>query len=49
MTMQLVNPLYHSYPHIGGVNEFEKDTGFDYDSDEAIAEAQRRSNECQNK
>ncbi|MEQ9894713.1 hypothetical protein PB20LOC_018590 [Pectobacterium parmentieri] len=28
MTMQFVNPEYHSYPHVGGAHEFETDTGF---------------------
>ncbi|MFH6992957.1 hypothetical protein [Flavobacterium sp. FlaQc-48] len=36
MQMQLVNPDYQGYPHVGGANEFEKHTGFKYGSDGAI-------------
>ena len=30
MRGQLVDPAYHSDPHIGGVNEYEKFTGCEY-------------------
>ncbi|MGC7960449.1 RHS repeat-associated core domain-containing protein, partial [Salmonella enterica] len=44
MLMQLVNPKYHSHPHVGGAHEFESITGFKYGSEGAINEAARRNN-----
>ncbi|SUG39522.1 Rhs-family protein [Salmonella enterica subsp. arizonae] len=44
MLMQLVNPKYHSHPHVGGAHEFESITGFKYGSEDAINEATRRNN-----
>ena len=42
MQMQFVHKDYHSYPHVGGADEFKQDTGFKYGSDDAIAEARKR-------
>lgn len=41
MTMQLVNPNYHSHPHVGGVHDFEKQTGLKYNTDESISAANK--------
>ncbi|MCC8457799.1 hypothetical protein J8L69_09245 [Photorhabdus aegyptia] len=45
MRMQLVNPKYHSHPHIGGAHEFETHTGLKYGSQDAINEATRRNSQ----
>nr|WP_198044743.1 RHS repeat-associated core domain-containing protein [Lysinibacillus timonensis] len=44
MRMQFVHEEYHKHPHIGGADEFKKDTGFKYGSPEAVAEATKRRN-----
>ncbi|MGE7947558.1 RHS repeat domain-containing protein, partial [Lysinibacillus sp. NPDC093688] len=42
MRMQFVHEDYHKHPHIGGADDFKKDTGFKYGSPEAVAEANKR-------
>ncbi|TKI69460.1 RHS repeat-associated core domain-containing protein [Lysinibacillus mangiferihumi] len=44
MRMQFVHEEYHKYPHVGGADDFKKDTGFKYGSPEAVAEATKRRN-----
>lgn len=43
MRMQFVHQDYHSYSHVGGADDFYRDTGFKYGSDEAVAEAAKRN------
>ena len=44
MRMQFVHKDYHgTYSHIGGANDFYENTGFKYNSDEAISEASKRN------
>ncbi|WP_336431432.1 RHS repeat-associated core domain-containing protein [Providencia rettgeri] len=43
MTMQLVNPEYHSHPHVGGAHQFEEKTGHKYGTQDAIDEATKRN------
>ncbi len=44
MVMQLVNPEYHSHPHVGGAHQFEEKTGRKYGTQNAIDEATKRNN-----
>ncbi|MEX9783553.1 RHS repeat domain-containing protein [Providencia manganoxydans] len=44
MVMQLVNPEYHSHPHVGGAHQFEEKTGHKYGTQNAIDEATKRNN-----
>ena len=43
MIMQIVHNDYHKIDHTGGAKQFKEDTGFKYDTPEAIAEAERRN------
>jgi hypothetical protein len=44
MVGQLVDRLAHRASHNGGVDEFQRDTGLQYDTPEARREALRRQN-----
>jgi hypothetical protein len=44
MRGQLVDPNYHSHPHIGVADDFKQATGHKYGTDGAIEEATRRNN-----
>ncbi|WP_029408956.1 RHS repeat domain-containing protein [Treponema pedis] len=44
MTMQIVKKDYHKIGHTGGAKDFKDDTGFKYNTQEAIDEATKRRN-----
>ena len=43
MRMQFVSTIYHSYPHFGGAGAFQRFTGFEYGSLDAIKWAQGKN------